>query len=125
MRAALAFAVVVGALAVATGASASTWTWGFNYLGNSSNNGLCPSGISEPGAVCSPWNYWASSFLDKTGGGGICFGWANNGYSSCYLIEGGVLWTITPSELGMGGYIKSEDNWEYDNASYLQIYDRT
>lgn len=119
MRRLIALFVTVAALAFTGTASAGFWSWGYNYLGNSSNNGQCSGVVAEPGAVCSGWNYWYSNYLDKRGGGTICFGWGNNNQSACYAESGAVVAATRPSDLGMGGYIKSIAYYESGAASYL------
>jgi hypothetical protein len=119
MRKLIAAFVGVMALAFAGTALGGSWHWGYNYLGNSTNNGLCSGVVAEPGAVCSGWDYWYSNYLDKRGGGTICFGWGNNNSSSCYAESGAVVAATRPTDLGMGGYLKSIAYYEYNAASYL------
>lgn len=117
-------AAVLGALVVATGAGAGTWTWGFNYLGNSTDNGACPSWLPHPGSVCG-WNYWASGVIDKRAGGTVRWGWANNNQFAYWTASGSYLWDRTPGDAGMSGYLALAGVYYSDAASYLQLYATT
>jgi hypothetical protein len=112
--------VVSAALAFATAASAAYWSWGFNYLGNVTSSGDCL--WADPfGQVCSGWNYWDDNGLDDRGGGAVSHGFINNNQASYYTRCCAGFWMITPSDVGMGGYLKSYASWESGEASYLKV----
>ncbi|MDQ5821869.1 MAG: hypothetical protein M3540_10545 [Actinomycetota bacterium] len=113
--------VAVFALAVPGQASATYWNWGHNYLGNSTDNGLCPNFLPHPGSVCSGWNYWDTDHMHKHAGGTISWGWVNNSQTGTFMDSGVVDFYSAPSNFGMGGYIKGTAFYEYNAASYLEL----
>jgi len=124
----LGMAVLIASLLLAypVVAGAATWSWGYNYLGNSTASGSCPSPpMPTIGWTCSGWNYWASNFIDKQAGGSICYGWTNSSVASCWAFSGNVLWSTTPADAGMGGYLKSMVYYNSGAASYLTTSART
>jgi hypothetical protein len=101
-------------------AHAGFWNWGHNYLGNSSDNGLCPDYLPHPGSVCSGWNYWYLNYMHKHAGGYIAWGWVNDVQTGTWIDNGYVEFYSAPDNFGMGGYIKSLAMYESHAASYLQ-----
>ena len=55
----LALVAVIG-LAKTAAAEAGTWHWGYNYLGNSTDNGACPSFLSPSWMLSPSERTWVS-----------------------------------------------------------------
>lgn len=117
-------AVVAAAAAVAFVAPAAahggTFRWpssGTATLGpNTSNGGPCWNGLGE---VCSGWNYWASDTMNKSSGGTLCMGFQNSTTWHCNNFSGSVFISVTPSLVGMGGYLVASDTYVSGASSVL------
>jgi len=117
--------ISVLALSVPTVATAGTWSWGYNYLGNSTDNGLCVSWLPHPGSVCSGWNYGVHIVEDQQGGGSFDWGFGNNNVASYWTICCQTLWDRTAAQAGMGGYLKAVNWYVSGGASYVNLYANT
>jgi hypothetical protein len=109
----------IAALAIPASASATFWSWGYNYLGPSTDNGLCPPTVPAVGRVCSGSANWFQNYMDKRNGGTVCLGFANNTTSSCLTWTGVVVITDKPGYEGISNPSHSQLTYESGNRSYL------
>jgi hypothetical protein len=122
-RIVLLFALVVVAVAVGLAqpnAARAGWCWpncySYGILGpNTSTYNAC---FYSYGEVCSGWSYWSVNGISKTCYPG-CDYWGYTpgsvlyGFENWDRIRGRVLWTpsrhyISPSDVGMGGYLRAQ-----------------
>ena len=124
--------VVVAAVAglASSGTAQAGWCWPdcSNYAwlgpGTSTYNGCWYAG----GEVCSGWNYWIINGVYKR-----CLPLCNSGYTQALILYGFEngntirgFWTdyagtyrISPYQVGMGGYLRSQVNWwPYNDGRY-------
>jgi hypothetical protein len=102
-----------------TVATAGYWKWpasGYGTLTSGTVSGTC---WYNPGAVCSGWNYWCNSFLDKSSGGVVLHGYENSERIRGHFLSAGEDEVLLPQEVSMGGYLKSSTTWWSDPSSVL------
>jgi hypothetical protein len=86
-------------------------TWGFNYMGPSTNE-----------IVTGTNNYWQHEDWTKNSGGTVYLGF---GPSGCHTaLTGTSSGTISPSQIGCGGYINPFAQYAIGFTSYLQFFSR-